>query len=66
MPLATVPQKQTNVIEQYTETDLWLQKMLKLTYTDDSGRTIPAFDPKAAQSLLEFARSNPTECPAQV
>jgi len=42
------------VIEQYTETDLWLQKMLKVTYTDDNGSTIQAFDSKAAQELLDM------------
>ena len=41
------------VVETYVETDLWLQKMAKLTYRDDSGQQIKAFDPKACQELLD-------------
>jgi hypothetical protein len=41
------------VVEQYTETDLWLQKMAKLTYKDENGQEVRAFDPKACQELLD-------------
>src|SRR6266542_1855795 len=41
------------VIEQYTETDLWMQRMLKLTYKDpETGQDVPAFDPKACDDLV--------------
>jgi hypothetical protein len=42
-------------IEQYTETDLWLQRMAKLTWQDpETGRLIPAFDAKACRDLIDL------------
>lgn len=50
------------VIEQYRETDLWLEKMVKgLTYKDENGNWIKAFDPEAAQGLLDNAGTGETD-----
>lgn len=40
-------------IEQYSETDLWLQKMAKLTYKGENGAETLAFDKKAIQELID-------------
>lgn len=41
------------VIEQYTETDLWLQKMLKKSFRDpETGEERPVFDEKACSDLI--------------
>lgn len=42
------------VIEEYTETDLWLRKMAMKTYTDpETGQVVPIFDRKAVQELWD-------------
>lgn len=42
------------LVETYTETDLWLQKMLQLTYADEDGNDVPAFDAKACEDLIDM------------
>jgi hypothetical protein len=42
------------VIEEYTETDLWLRKMAKKTYKDpESGQDVPIFDKEKVQELWD-------------
>jgi hypothetical protein len=42
-------------IESYQETDLWLKKQLKLTYTDPrTGREMKVFDPAAVKGLMDL------------
>ena len=43
------------VVEEYEETDLWLQKMARRTYVDpESGLEVPVFDARAMQDLLDM------------
>jgi hypothetical protein len=53
-PNAPTLEKSSYAIEQFTENDLWLEKMSERTYEDpDTGEEVHAFDPKALQELLD-------------
>lgn len=50
------------VIEEYTETDLWLRKMAKKTYKDpESGQDVPIFDKEKVQELWDKQSSEVTQ-----
>ena len=46
------------VVENYWETDVWLQKMLRKRYADDQGQLKPIFDIKACEELLDMPAPN--------
>jgi hypothetical protein len=53
-PNAATLERSSYAIEQFTENDLWLEKMSRMTYEDpDTGRITSAFDPDALQELLD-------------
>jgi hypothetical protein len=41
------------ILEQYTETDTWLEDMAEKTYEDEDGNDVPIFDKKACAELAE-------------
>lgn len=47
--------------ENYPETDQFLDKMLKMTYEDESGNTIPVFDMKAVKALEDMGTWSPNQ-----
>ncbi|HLK54692.1 MAG TPA: hypothetical protein VKU42_14620, partial [Candidatus Angelobacter sp.] len=50
------------VVENYSESELWLKKMLKRTYIDpESQQEMPVFDPKAVQQLYDNGTWNPNQ-----
>lgn len=50
------------LIEEYTETDLWLRKMAKKTYKDpESGQDVPIFDRAKVQELWDKPTSDITQ-----
>jgi hypothetical protein len=53
-PNAPTLEKSSYAIEQFSENDLWLEKMSQLTYEDpETGEETHAFDPDALQELLD-------------
>lgn len=45
--------------QDFEETDLWLKKMLKVTYDDpDTGKKVNAFDPKVVAQVLKLGPKN--------
>jgi hypothetical protein len=53
-PNCATLERSSFAIEQFTENDLWIEKMSKLTYEDpDTGQLHYAFDPDALQELLD-------------
>lgn len=49
------------VVENYWETDLWLQKMLRKKYIDPEGQELPIFDQKVCEDLLTMGSWNPNQ-----
>jgi len=46
------------VVENYWETDVWLQKMLRKKYVGDDGQEKPIFDIKACEEILDMPAPN--------
>jgi hypothetical protein len=54
-PFAITMDNSSYVIEQFTENDLWLDKMSKMTYEDpDTGEETYVFDPAALQEVIDL------------